>query len=104
MLVGGTITQLAASLGTPFAFAPPPGCVLFLEDVGERPYRMDRLLTQLKLAGILGRAAAIVFGELRGCDEPGGTRAIRDSSATSSPTSTAPCCTDCHRDTRPDPR
>jgi muramoyltetrapeptide carboxypeptidase len=78
MLVGGTITQLAASLGTPFAFTPPPGCVLFLEDVGERPYRMDRLVTQLKLSGVIGRAAAVVFGELRGCDEPGGTPAIRD--------------------------
>ena len=78
VLVGGTITQLAASLGTPFAFTPPPGCILFLEDVGERPYRMDRLLTQLKLAGVIARASALVFGELRGCDEPGGTPAIRD--------------------------
>ncbi|HEX6975179.1 MAG TPA: LD-carboxypeptidase [Vicinamibacterales bacterium] len=78
MLVGGTITQLAASLGTPYAFAPPPGCVLFLEDVGERPYRMDRLMTQLTLSGIVARASALVFGELRGCDEPGGTPAIRD--------------------------
>ena len=78
VLVGGTITQLAASLGTPFAFTPPPGCVLFLEDVGERPYRMDRLLTQLKLAGVIARASALVFGELRGCDEPGGTPAVRD--------------------------
>ena len=78
MLVGGTITQIAASLGTPFAFAPPQGCVLFLEDVGERPYRMDRLMTQLTLAGVIARASALVFGELRGCDEPGGTPAIRD--------------------------
>jgi muramoyltetrapeptide carboxypeptidase len=71
-LLGGTLTQLAASLGTPYAFAPPPGHVLFLEDVGERPYRLDRLLTQLRLAGILARAAAIVFGEMLRCDEPGG--------------------------------
>ena len=71
-LFGGTITQLAASLGTPYAFDPPEGCVLFLEDVNERPYRLDRLLTQLRLSGILGRARALVFGEMRGCDEPGG--------------------------------
>jgi muramoyltetrapeptide carboxypeptidase len=71
-LVGGTITQLAASLGTPFAFDPPPGCVLFFDEVNERPYRLDRLLTQLVQAGIIGRAAAIVFNELPGCDEPGG--------------------------------
>jgi muramoyltetrapeptide carboxypeptidase len=77
MLVGGTMTQLAASLGTPFAFDPPEGCVLFLEDVGERPYRVDRLLTQLGLAGILGRASAIVFGEMVDCAEPGGVPDVR---------------------------
>jgi muramoyltetrapeptide carboxypeptidase len=72
VLVGGTITQLAASLGTPFAFDPPPGCILFFDEVNERPYRLDRLLTQLGQAGIIGRASAIVFNELPGCDEPGG--------------------------------
>lgn len=71
-LFGGTIAQLTASLGTPYAFDPPPGCVLFLEDVNERPYRLDRMLTQLSLAGILRRACAVVFGEMRGCDETGG--------------------------------
>jgi len=71
-LFGGTIANLVASLGTPFAFDPPEGCVLFLEDVNERPFRVDRMLTQLKLSGVLGRARAIVFGEMRGCDEPGG--------------------------------
>ena len=71
-LFGGTITQLATSLGTPYAFDPPAGCVLFLEDVNERPYRLDRMLTQLRLAGILSRARALVFGEMRGCDEAGG--------------------------------
>ncbi|HVC20688.1 MAG TPA: LD-carboxypeptidase [Vicinamibacterales bacterium] len=76
-LLGGTLTQLAASLGTPYAFLPPPGCVLFLEDVGERPYRLDRLLTQLRLAGILAPAAGLVFGEMRGCDEPGGGPSAR---------------------------
>jgi muramoyltetrapeptide carboxypeptidase len=71
-LMGGTLTQLVASLGTPFAFDPPQGHVLFIEDVAERPYRLDRMLTQLRLAGILGRAIAIVVGELPRCDEPGG--------------------------------
>ena len=73
VLTGGTLTMLAASLSTPFAFCPPPGCVLFLEEVSERPYRLDRLLTQLRLAGVLSRAAAVVFGELPGCDEPEGS-------------------------------
>lgn len=78
VLVGGTLTQLAASLGTPWAFDPPPGCVLFVEDVGERPYRIQRLFTQLAQAGVLGRAGALLFGEFRGCEEPGGDPAIRD--------------------------
>ena len=77
MLIGGTMTQLAASLGTPFAFDPPPGCVLFFDEVAERPYRVDRLYTQLAQAGVIARASAIVFGEMPRCDEPGGTPAIR---------------------------
>jgi muramoyltetrapeptide carboxypeptidase len=77
-LYGGTIEQLIASLGTPYAFAPPDGCVLFLEDVNERPYRIDRMLTQLRLSGVLGRARALVFGEMRDCDEPGGTVTARE--------------------------
>jgi muramoyltetrapeptide carboxypeptidase len=76
-LYGGTIAQLIASLATPFAFAPPDGCVLFLEDVNERPYKIDRMLTQLRLSGVLGRARALIFGEMRGCDEPGGTLMAR---------------------------
>ncbi|HTM23832.1 MAG TPA: LD-carboxypeptidase [Vicinamibacterales bacterium] len=79
MLVGGTMTQLTASLGTPYAFDPPRGHILFLDEVAERPYRIDRMLTQLTLAGVVARAAAIVFGEMPGCDEPSeGGPAIRD--------------------------
>jgi muramoyltetrapeptide carboxypeptidase len=77
-LYGGTIAQLIASLGTPYAFSPPDGCVLFLEDVNERPYKIDRMLTQLRLSGVLGRARALVFGEMRGCDEPGKVVTARD--------------------------
>jgi muramoyltetrapeptide carboxypeptidase len=71
-LFGGTLTQLVGSLGTPYAFDPPDGCVLFIEDVNERPYRIDRMITQLRLAGVLSRARALVFGEMRGCNEPDG--------------------------------
>jgi muramoyltetrapeptide carboxypeptidase len=77
-LFGGTITQLVASLGTPYAFDPPAGCVLFLEDVNERPYRLDRMLTQLQFAGILSRARALVFGEMRACDEANGQATALD--------------------------
>jgi muramoyltetrapeptide carboxypeptidase len=82
LLVGGTLTQLTASLGTPYAFDPPPGSVLFIEETGERPYRIDRMLTQLRLSGRLSRASALVFGEFPDCDEAGGSPAARDVVAT----------------------
>jgi len=77
VLLGGTLTQLTASLGTPYAFDPPDGFVLFVDEVGERPFRIDRMLTQLRLSGILSRASAVVFGELPRCDEPGGEPTAR---------------------------
>jgi muramoyltetrapeptide carboxypeptidase len=78
VLVGGTLTQMSASLGTPWACDPPDGCLLFIEDVGERPYRIDRMLTQLAQAGILSRASGLIIGELPSCDEPGGDPRICD--------------------------
>lgn len=60
-LVGGNLAVLAALVGTPYA-PPIDGAVLFLEDVGEAPYRVDRMLTQLHHAGWLARASAIVLG------------------------------------------
>jgi muramoyltetrapeptide carboxypeptidase len=77
VLLGGTLTQLLASLATPFAFDPPPGHVLFLDEVGERPYRLDRMVTQLRQTGLLARAAAVVIGELPQCDEPSGDPTAR---------------------------
>jgi muramoyltetrapeptide carboxypeptidase len=71
-LLGGTLTQILASLGTPFAFSPPQGHVLFLDEVGERPYRLDRMVTQLVQTGLLARASAVLIGELPRCDEPSG--------------------------------
>ena len=76
-LLGGTLTPLAASLGTPQAFSPPPGYVLLLDEIGERPFRIDRLLSQLIGSGVLGRAAAVVCGEFPGCDEPDGRLTAR---------------------------
>jgi muramoyltetrapeptide carboxypeptidase len=80
-LFGGTLSQLVGSLGTRYAFDPPAGFVLFLDEVRERPYRIDRMFMQLKLSGILGRARAIVWGELPGCDEPGGEYVARATAA-----------------------
>jgi muramoyltetrapeptide carboxypeptidase len=77
LLVGGTLTQLAGSLGTPYGFDPPNGSILFFEDVNERPYRVERLLTQLIYAGIVRDAAGVVFGEMRGCCEPDSQVTVR---------------------------
>ena len=51
--------------------------MLFLEDVGERPFRLDRMVTQLRLAGAPDRASAVVLGEFVECDEPGGALAAK---------------------------
>jgi muramoyltetrapeptide carboxypeptidase len=72
LLLGGTLTQLLASFGTPYRFNPPSGHVLFIDEVGERPYRLDRMVTQLGQSGLLARASAVVIGELPNCDEPSG--------------------------------
>src|SRR5580765_6562776 len=76
-LFGGTLTQLLGSFGTPYEFRPPAGHVLFIDEVGERPYRLHRMLTQLRLSGRLASASAIVFGEWPRCDEPGGAVTAR---------------------------
>ncbi|MCA9533077.1 MAG: LD-carboxypeptidase [Myxococcales bacterium] len=60
-LVGGNLAVLAALVGTPFA-PPLDGAILFLEDVGERPYRLDRMLTTLTQAGWFEKVRGLVFG------------------------------------------
>lgn len=72
-LFGGTLSQLLGSLGTPWPFDPPAGYVLFLDEVGERPYRLDRMLVQAVQSGLLARASAVIVGQLPKCDEAGGT-------------------------------
>ncbi len=61
-LWGGNLTILTSLLGTPY-FPEIKGGILFLEDVGEHPYRIERMLTQLLYAGILARQKAIVLGQ-----------------------------------------
>ena len=65
-LLGGCLSVLAATLGTPWTF-DARGAILFLEDVHERPYRLDRLLTQLRQSGKLSGLAGLVFGTMAGC-------------------------------------
>lgn len=61
-LWGGNLSMVAALLGSPY-FPEVKGGILFLEDVGEHPYRIERLLTQLLHAGVLARQKAIVMGQ-----------------------------------------
>ena len=65
-LVGGNLSLVSALVGTPYA-ARTHGKILFLEDVGERPYRIDRMLRQMKLAGQLEGLAGVLLGRFPGC-------------------------------------
>ncbi len=80
-IMGGTLTQVLASFGTPYAFDMPAGSVLFIDEINERPYRLDRMLMQVRLSGLLRKAAAVVFGDLPGCDEAVGTPSARETVA-----------------------
>jgi muramoyltetrapeptide carboxypeptidase len=66
ILYGGCLSILVASLGTPYEIRTQ-GTILFLEDVAAKPYQIDRMLMQLKLAGKLKGVRGIVFGEMRDC-------------------------------------
>lgn len=67
-LIGGNLAVFTALLGTPWA-PQAEGAILFIEDVGEEPYRVDRLLAQLRLAGVLDAAAGFLIGSFTGCEE-----------------------------------
>ncbi len=65
-LIGGNLTLISTTMGTPFEIETR-GRVLFLEDVSEEPYSIDRMLTQLRLAGKFDGVAGIIFGECHDC-------------------------------------
>lgn len=65
-LIGGNLSLIASTMGTPYEIETR-GRILFIEDVDEEPYSLDRMLTQLRLAGKLQAAAGIIFGECRDC-------------------------------------
>lgn len=77
VLVGGNLAVLAALVGTPYA-PPIDGAVLLLEDVGEAPYRVDRMLTSLRHAGWLERVHGIVLGSFHGCDPRADGRTVEE--------------------------
>jgi muramoyltetrapeptide carboxypeptidase len=66
ILYGGCLSMLVASLGTGYEIHPD-GSILFLEDIAAKPFQIDRMLMQLKLAGKLEEVRGIVFGEMLDC-------------------------------------
>ncbi len=65
-LVGGNLTLISTTMGTPFEIETR-GRILLLEDVDEQPYSIDRMLTQLRLAGKFDNVAGVIFGECNAC-------------------------------------
>ncbi len=65
-LIGGNLSLIASLMGTPYEI-DTRGKILFIEDVGEQPYSIDRMLTQLRLSAKLKSAAGIIFGECEDC-------------------------------------
>jgi len=69
VIAGGNLTTLCHLVGTPFE-PDFSGRMLLLEDVGESPYHIDRMLTQMKMAGCFERVAGILLGSFKGCGDP----------------------------------
>jgi muramoyltetrapeptide carboxypeptidase len=69
-LYGGCLSLLVASLGTDFEIQTA-GALLFIEDVAEKPYQIDRMLMQLRLAGKFRDVRGFIFGEMLDCVQPG---------------------------------
>jgi len=70
-IIGGCLSSLVTTVGTPYE-PDLQGKILFVEDVNEPPYKIDRMLTHLKSAGKLARVKGVVFGQMPGCDTDNG--------------------------------
>jgi muramoyltetrapeptide carboxypeptidase len=77
ILYGGCLSILVAMMGTPWEPATE-GKLLFMEDVGAKPYQIDRMLWQLRHAGKFDGVTGIVFGEMLGCTSPGASDDLLD--------------------------
>lgn len=69
-LVGGNLSLVTAVMGTPYEI-DTTGAILFLEEIDEEPYHIDRMLTQLALGGKLGACAGVALGRFKGCEARG---------------------------------
>lgn len=67
-LVGGNLSVIAGMIGTPFDL-DYEGNILFLEEIAEQPYHIDRMLQNLRLSGALAKLKGVVIGQFEGCDE-----------------------------------
>ena len=79
-LLGGNLEVFSRLVGTPY-FPDVGGAILFIEDLGERPYRIDRLVTHLDLAGVFSAVSGVVVGDFSSCLEPEPTRASSPTAA-----------------------
>jgi muramoyltetrapeptide carboxypeptidase len=75
-LLGGNLAMIAATMGTPYEI-DAEGIILFIEDINEPLYRIDRLLTQLRLAGILGKLRGVLVGDVAGVEVPALERLLK---------------------------
>jgi muramoyltetrapeptide carboxypeptidase len=75
-IVGGCLSLVVTTLGTPYE-VDTRGKLLFLEDVGEKPYRIERMLTHLQMAGKFHHVAGVLCGDFTNCDSDGG-RQVED--------------------------
>jgi muramoyltetrapeptide carboxypeptidase len=71
LLMGGCLSILAEGLGTPWALRIAQPVILFLEDIGTKPYQWDRMLQHLKFAGLLEKVKGVVFGDMSASVEDG---------------------------------
>jgi muramoyltetrapeptide carboxypeptidase len=69
-LNGGCLSIFAEALGTPYAPRIDSDSILFLEDIGTKPYQWDRMLLHLRYSGVLEKVTGIVFGDMRQCVSP----------------------------------
>jgi len=75
-LLGGNLSMIAATMGTPYEI-DAEGVILFIEDINEPLYRIDRLLTHLRLAGTLRKLRGVLVGDVAGVDVPSLERLLK---------------------------